>query len=78
MVSRSHIYDTQNYSLLLVWWQTHAGVGCQVNMIELLKNEDQRTKMSQSARIVAQDYSWSEIAKAIETIYNRISPNDIY
>lgn len=43
------------------------------NMIKLLTNEDQRTKMSQSARIVAQDYSWSEIAKAIETIYNRMS-----
>ena len=42
------------------------------NMTELLTNEAQRTKMSQSARIVAQDYSWSEIVKAIETIYNRI------
>lgn len=41
------------------------------SMIKLLTNEEQRTKMSQSARIVAQDYSWSEIAKAIETIYNR-------
>ena len=41
------------------------------SMIKLLTNEEQRTKMSQSARIVAEDYSWSEIAKAIETIYNR-------
>lgn len=42
------------------------------NMIELLTNEDQRTKMSQSAHLTAQSYSWQEITKAIEIIYNRI------
>lgn len=42
------------------------------NMIELLTNEYQRTKMSKLARLSAQSYSWQEITKAIEIIYIRI------
>ena len=42
------------------------------NLTELLTNENLRTKMSQSARLTAQSYAWSEIAETIETIYNRI------
>ena len=42
------------------------------NMIKLLTNENLRTQMSQSARLSAQSYSWLEITKAIEIIYNRI------
>ena len=45
------------------------------NLIKLLKNNDLRKQMSQAARIVAQSYSWQNIAKAIETIYNRIISN---
>lgn len=45
------------------------------NMIELLTNEDQRTKMSELARHTAQSYSWPEIAKVIDTVYHRIITN---
>ena len=43
------------------------------NMLALLTDEDLRAKLSQSARLTAQNYSWQEIAKAIEIIYNRIA-----
>ena len=42
------------------------------NLMELLTNTNLQTKMSQSARLSAQSYSWLEITKAIEIIYNRI------
>ena len=42
------------------------------NLMELLTNTNLQTKMSQSARLSAQSYSWPEITKAIEIIYNRI------
>lgn len=43
------------------------------NMLALLTDEDLRAKLSQSARLTAQNYSWQEIAKAIEIIYNRMA-----
>ena len=42
------------------------------NIIRLLEDNALRDKMSHSAREVAQDYSWTNIAQAIETVYNRM------
>lgn len=42
------------------------------NIIMLLENKDLRNKMSLSAREIAQNYSWTNIAQVIETVYNRV------
>ena len=47
------------------------------NIIRLLDNEDLRDKMSLSAREIAQNYSWTNIAQAIETVYNRVIASSI-
>ena len=42
------------------------------NIIRLLDDKDLRDRMSLSAREIAQNYSWTNIAQAIETVYNRV------
>ena len=42
------------------------------NIIRLLEDKNLRDKMAQSAREIAQNYSWKNIAQAIETVYNRV------
>lgn len=42
------------------------------NIIRLLDDKDLRDKMAQSAREIAQNYSWTNIAQAIETLYGRV------
>ena len=42
------------------------------NVIRLLGNKNLRDKMAQSAREIAQSYSWKNISQAIETVYNRV------
>ncbi len=42
------------------------------NIIRLLENKDLRGVMAQSAYNMAQSYSWTNIAQAIERVYNRV------
>ena len=42
------------------------------NIIRLLGDKNLRDKMAQSAREIAQNYSWTNIAQAIETTCNRV------
>ena len=42
------------------------------NIIRLLENKDLRGVMAQSAYNMAQNYSWTNIAQAIERVYNRV------
>ena len=42
------------------------------NILRLLEDIDLRNKMAQSAHNIAQSYSWTNIAQAIETVYNRV------
>ncbi len=42
------------------------------NIIRLLGDKNLRDKMAQSAREIAQNYSWTNIAQAIEITYNRV------
>ena len=42
------------------------------NLLRLLEDIDLRNKMAQSAHNIAQSYSWTNIAQAIETVYNRV------
>ena len=47
------------------------------HMIRLLEDKDLRDKMAKSAREIAQNYSWKNIAQAIETVYNRVITSKI-
>lgn len=42
------------------------------NIIRLLGDKNFRDKIAHSAREIAQNYSWTNIAQAIETTYNRV------
>ena len=45
------------------------------NIIRLLEDKDLRDNMAQTARNIAQNYSWTNIAQAIEIAYNRVISN---
>lgn len=45
------------------------------NIIMLLENKDLRDNMAQTARNIALNYSWTNIAQAIEIAYNRVISN---